>query len=152
MSIEFVRADVLKNVQARLIQNYGGLPGVRDEGALEAAAGRPKNLQCYGGEESIAVLGACVSWALIKGHAFNDGNKRIGFAALAMFLELNGYRLTCSEVEETAMTLRAAASEIDETQWTAWVVSVVGPITPGLTFGPISEAEANTDSQNPSEE
>ncbi len=129
MSIEFLRADVLRHVQARIIQTYGGLAGVREQGALEAAVGRPKNLQSYGGEESIAVLGACVSWALVKGHAFNDGNKRIAFAALVMFLDLNGYRLTCSEVEETAMTLRAAASEIDEAEWTAWVVGVAAPLS-----------------------
>jgi death-on-curing protein len=128
VSIEFVRADVLRNVQGRLIETYGGLPGVRDENALEAAVGRPKNLESYGEVDSIAVLGACLSWALIKGHAFNDGNKRIGYAALVMFLELNGYRPNCSEVEETAMTLRAAASEIDEAGWTAWVESVAVPL------------------------
>ncbi len=127
MSIEFLRADVLRNVQGRIIETYGGLPGVRDENALEAAAGRPKNLEAYGDVSSIPVLAACVSWALIKSHAFNDGNKRIGFAALVMFLELNGYRLNCSEVEETAMTLRAAASEIQEADWTAWVELVAVP-------------------------
>jgi len=125
VSIEFVRADVLRNVQGRIIETYGGLPGVRDQSALEAAVGRPRNLECYGDVDSVAILGACIPWALIKGHAFNDGNKRIAFAALVMFLELNGHRLTCSEVEETAMTLRAAASEIDEERWTAWVESVV---------------------------
>ncbi len=128
MSVEFLRADVLKNVQGRLIETYGGLAGVRDENSLEAAIGRPKNLQAYGEVESIAVLGACVSWALIKGHAFNDGNKRIAFAALVMFLDLNGFRLSCSQVEETAMVLRAAASEIDEAGWTAWVESAVAPL------------------------
>ena len=128
MKIEFLRADVLRNVQGRIIETYGGLPGVRDENALESAVGRPKNLQSYGEVESIATLGACISWALIKGHAFNDGNKRIAFAALVMFLELNGYGLTCSEVEETAMVLRAAASEIDEAAWTEWVESVAVPL------------------------
>jgi death-on-curing protein len=111
-----------------MIETYGGLPGLRDENALEAAVGRPKNLHSYGEVDSIAVLGACVSWALIKSHAFNDGNKRIGYAALVMFLDLNGYRPTCSEVEETAMTLRAAASEIDEAAWTAWVESIAAPL------------------------
>ncbi len=46
-----------------------------------------------------------------------------------MFLELNGHRLACSEVEETAMVLRAAASEINEEEWTAWVVRSVQPLT-----------------------
>jgi death-on-curing protein len=128
VSIEYVRADVLRNVQGRIIETYGGLPGIRDQSAFESAMARPRNLAAYEDIDSIAVLGACVSWALIKSHAFKDGNKRAGFAALVMFLELNGHRITCAEVEETAMTLRAAASEINEEAWTAWAESVVEPV------------------------
>ena len=129
MSIEYVRADVLRNVQGRIIQNYGGLPGVRDEGALQSALARPANLAHYTGTSSIAELGASVSWAIIKNHPFNDGNKRAAFAALVMFLELNDFVFQCTEVEETAMVLRAAASELDEEQWTVWVESVTRPRT-----------------------
>ena len=74
---------------------------------------------------SAAGLGAAPAWALLRNHPFADGSKRAAFAALTMFLELNGHRLTCSEVEETAMVLRAAASEIAEEEWTAWVVRSV---------------------------
>ena len=126
MKVEFLRADVLCNVQSRLIERYGGLAGLRDPGGLESAVARPENLRAYGGVESIAELGAALSWAILRNHPFTDGNKRAAFAGLTMFLDLNGYRLTCSEVEETAMILRAAASEISEQQWTAWVVQSVG--------------------------
>jgi death-on-curing protein len=121
VSVEFVRADVLKNVHQRLIETYGGLAGVRDANALESAIARPKNLAAYVGEESIAALGAALAWTLVRSHPFSDGNKRAAFGALAIFLEINGYRLTCSEVEETAMILRAAGSEITEEAFTAWV-------------------------------
>ena len=125
MSLEFVRADVLRNVQSRLIERYGGLPGVRDDGALESAIARPKNLFAYGQANSVAELGAALAWALLRNHPFMDGNKRAAFAALTMFLELNEYQLTCSAVEETAMVLRAAASEITEEKWAAWVARSV---------------------------
>ena len=125
MSLEFVRADVLRNVQSRLIERYGGLPGVRDDGALESAIARPKNLYAYGETSSVADLGAALAWALLRNHPFMDGNKRAAFAALTMFLDLNGHMLTCSEVEETGMVLRAAASEIAEEEWTAWVARSV---------------------------
>lgn len=128
MNVEFVRADVLRNVQARLLEKYGGLSGVRDNGALESAIARPRNLHAYEGATSIARLGASVSWAIVRNHPFVDGNKRAAFAALTMFLELNGHRLTCSEVEETAMVLRAAASEITEDQWMGWVAGAVAKI------------------------
>ena len=125
MSFEFVRADVLRNVQSRLIERYGGLQGVRDDNALESAIARPKNLFAYGQASSVAELGAALAWALVRNHPFADGDKRAAFAALTMFVELNGHRLTCTEVEETAMVLRAAASEISEDEWTAWVLRSV---------------------------
>ncbi len=125
IGVSFVLLDVLRNVHGRLVETYGGLSGVRDENALASAIARPKQLAHYAGVTSIPVLGASLSWALLRNHVFTDGNKRIAFAALALFAERNGYRLTCSEVEETAMVLRAAASEITEEQWTAWVEGVV---------------------------
>jgi death-on-curing protein len=127
VKFEFVRADVLRNVQGRIIERYGGLPGIRDDGALESAIARPKNLEAYA-VTTAGGLGAALAWAIVCNHPFADGNKRAAFAGLTMFLELNGYRLTCSEVEETAMMLRAAASEIAEEEWTAWVERSVAPI------------------------
>ena len=127
MKPEFVRADVLRNVHGRLIETYGGLPGMRDENGFESAIARPRHLHHYTGEERTGVLAATLSWALLRNHPFTDGNKRIAFAALTMAVELNHCRLTCSDVEETAMVLRAAASELSEDGWTEWVQRVVAP-------------------------
>lgn len=129
MTLEFVRGDVLRNVHSRLIERYGGIVGVRDENALESAIGRLRNLQAYGDEESVPRLGAALAWSLLRNHPFADGNKRSAFAAMDMFFELNGHRLTCGEAEETAMVLRAAASEITEAEWTAWVERSVAEVT-----------------------
>lgn len=128
MSFEFVRADVLRNVQRRIIERYGGVAGVRDDNSFESAIGRPRNLVDFGGETSVAKLGAALAWALLRNHPFADGNKRAAFAGLVMFFELNGHRLTCSEVEETAMVLRAAATEINEAEWTEWVERNTTPV------------------------
>jgi death-on-curing protein len=125
----WVRTDVLRNVHSRLIETYGGIEGVRDENALESAIARPKQLQAYGGVDSVASLAAAVAWAILRNHPFSDGNKRAAFAALMIFATRNGYRLTCSQVEETAMVLRAAASEITEEEWTAWVERSVAPVS-----------------------
>ena len=77
----------------------------------------------------MAELAASLAWGLIKNHAFIDGNKRIGLAALAVFLEANGYMLTCAQDEQVELVLRAASSEITEEQWTVWVMRVVAPIS-----------------------
>ena len=120
MSWEFVRADALRSVHGRLIERYGGLPGLRDPGALESAIARPANLEACGGADSAGALAAALPWAILRNHPFADGNKRAALAALVMFADLNGLQLLCTEVEETAMVLRAAASEITE-EWVVWV-------------------------------
>ena len=125
MSLTFLRSDVLRTVQAQLIQTYGGLPGVRNEDGLESAVARPQQMHNYTGEERVGVIAASLAWALLRNHPFADGNKRIALAALVMSAELNGHRLTCSEAEETAMILKAAGSEISEDEWIAWALHVV---------------------------
>jgi death-on-curing protein len=72
-------------------------------------------------------LAAALSYGLIKNHAFIDGNKRVGFAALVVFLDLNGMRLYAPEEERIRMTLQAAASEITESEWTRWVEGAARP-------------------------
>ena len=116
-------------IHTNLILRYGGSHGVRDRGLLESALARPLHLRHYQPETTAAQLAAVLGWGLIKNHAFLDGNKRIGLAAVVTFLRWNGYRLTSSEAEETAMVLRAAAGEINEEEWTAWVERVVAPLS-----------------------
>jgi death on curing protein len=117
---------MVKAIHSELIQRYGGSYGLRDAQLLESALARPQ--QHYNGSASVAELAAVLGWGLIKNHAFVDGNKRIGLAAMVTFLTRNGCRLICPEIEETAMVLRVAASEIDEIQWTAWVVQSVAAL------------------------
>jgi death-on-curing protein len=121
MNVEYVRADVLLNVHGRLLERYGGVAGVRDANGLEAAIARPQNLAFYDQVASIGILGAALAWSLLRNHPFADGNKRSAFAALTIFLDLNGYRWICSEVEETSIFVLAVGSDIPEEEFTAWV-------------------------------
>src|SRR5690606_18221318 len=72
-----------------LIQRYGGAPGVRDPGALEAALFRPQT----GYYEDIVAEAAALMESLAVNHPFVDGNKRVAFAAADVFLRINGCRL-----------------------------------------------------------
>ena len=72
-----------------LMQRYGGAPGVRDPGALEAALFRPQT----GYYENIVAEAAALIESLAINHPFVDGNKRIAFAAADVFLRINGWRL-----------------------------------------------------------
>jgi death-on-curing protein len=72
-----------------LMQRYGGAPGVRDPGALEAALFRPQT----GYYDDIVAEAAALLESLAINHPFVDGNKRIAFAAADVFLRINGWRL-----------------------------------------------------------
>ena len=73
----------------QLIERYGGAPGVRDVGALESALQRPQT-GYYGTiiEEAAALLES-----LVQNHPFVDGNKRVAFAVVDVFLRINGYSI-----------------------------------------------------------
>ena len=82
-------ADVL-GMHTVLMQRYGGMPGVRDPGALEAALFRPQT----GYYEDIVAEAAALMESLAINHPFVDGNKRVAFAAADVFLRINGWRLS----------------------------------------------------------
>jgi death-on-curing protein len=81
-------ADV-PELHAELILRYGGAGGVRDPGALEAALFRPRS----GYYDDIVQEAAALMESLAISHPFVDGNKRIAFAAVDVFLRINGYRI-----------------------------------------------------------
>lgn len=58
---------------------------------------------------------------IIRNRSFIDGNKRTGFLVGAMFLEMNGYRLTASEEDATQAVLGLAAGTLEEGAFTAWL-------------------------------
>ena len=81
-------ADVL-GMHMVLMQRYGGVLGLRDPGALEAALFRPQT----GYYEDIVAQAAALLESLAINHPFLEGNKRVAFAAADVFLRINGWRL-----------------------------------------------------------
>ena len=125
----FLTVEVVEAIQSALIDRYGGSHGLRDRGLLESAVNRAENRVTYDPNSTVPEVAASLAWGLIKNHAFIDGNKRVGLAAMVAFLYSNRFTLTCSETEETAMVLRAAASEITEVEWMLWVMQAASPIS-----------------------
>jgi len=102
------------------IAEHGGAVGVRDAGLLESALARPLNRAGYG-DPDIAELAALYALGIIRNHPFVDGNKRTGFAALFMFLALNGGSFEPPEVDATMAILRLASGELSEDEFINWV-------------------------------
>lgn len=72
-----------------LIERYGGPSGIRDLGALESALHRPRT----GYYDTIVHEAAALLESLINNHPFLDGNKRVAFAVVDVFLRINGYSI-----------------------------------------------------------
>lgn len=116
----WVRRDVVLAFHERLLAEHGGSAGIRDEGLLDSALGRPENLFAYG-TPTLFDLSASYAFGLVKNHPFIDGNKRIGFATAALFLGINGVHFDASEVEVVLHTLALAAGEMSEAEYAVWL-------------------------------
>lgn len=104
------------------LAEHGGAAGMRDEGLFESALGRPQNLAAYENPD-FAGLAAAYGVGLAKNHPFVDGNKRVAFLAVGLFLALNGYRLVAGQVDATRTMLAVAAGEMSETDFAEWIRS-----------------------------
>ena len=103
------------------LATFGGASGLRDEGLLDSALHRPRNLHELGGVSDLSALAAAYAYGLSRNHPFVDGNKRTAFLAIGVLLAINGRRLTASPVEAVVAMTALAAGELDEPSLAAWI-------------------------------
>lgn len=120
MNWRWIDKQALLLLHDESLAEHGGSAGIRDEGLLDSALGRPLNLEAYG-KPDFADLAASYAVGIAKNHPFVDGNKRAAFLATGLFLYLNGYRLSVSQAEATLTMLAVAAGEIDEAAFAEWL-------------------------------
>lgn len=111
------------------VQEHGGLLGVRDDGLLESALARPRHRWSFEPETDLPSLAASYGFGLIKNHPFFDGNKRIGFVAMNMFLLVNGFEVEAPEPEVIAVMLQVASGTLNESGLGEWLRSVIVPFS-----------------------
>lgn len=107
-----------------LIEQTGGINGVRDETLLESALAAP--FQEFEGEELFPTLhskAARLGYGLIKNHAMLDGNKRIGAHAMLVFLALNGITLKYTQKELYTIILQLASGKSSFDELLKWILS-----------------------------
>jgi death-on-curing protein len=114
--------DDIENIHAEQLALFGGPAGIRDRGALESALGRPINRWNYENAD-MAQLAAAYAFGIARNHPFVDGNKRTAFAALMVFLRLNGIPFAPPPPDATAAMMALAAGEIDEAGFARWIAA-----------------------------
>lgn len=108
-------------IHADQINSHGGSLGLRDRGLLESALDRPRNRFHYESDTDLCELAAAYGFGIARNHPFVDGNKRVAFQAMYLFLGLNGLRIDAPEAEVVALILALASGGLDEAALASWL-------------------------------
>jgi death-on-curing protein len=118
---------VVEAIHFDQVREHGGLSGLRDEGALEAALARPRNKWAYRPKVDLAALAAAYGFGLARNHPFHDGNKRVAFVTMMVFLELNVCQFSAPETEVVRTTMAVAAGTTSEAALARWIRASIRP-------------------------
>jgi death on curing protein len=111
-----------------VVSTTGGAEGIRDLGALESALAQPK--ATFDGTDLYTTpidKAAALCFSLAMNHPFIDGNKRIAHAAMAVFLDLNGFAIEAPVDDQECLMLDLAAGKLTREALTAWLSAHVFP-------------------------
>lgn len=116
----WISYEVALAIHDAQLADHGGGTGIGDETLLQSAMARPENLFAYGSPDT-ASLAASYAFGIAKNHPFVDGNKRTAFVICELFLRLNGYVLTASDIDCVKTFLALAAGDLTEDELAAWI-------------------------------
>jgi len=119
---EYVTTEDALFFHQHLIERYGGASGIRDVGALESALHRPQT----GYYETLIREAASLCESLVQNHPFVDGNKRLAFAVVDVFLRINGHAIAASSagIYRQVMKLLKEGT-FDMGHLTPWLMGIV---------------------------
>jgi death-on-curing protein len=120
--MRYLSLQEVLSLHSLLIAQSGGSSGLRDRGALESAVAQPE--ASFGGEElypDLASKAAALGHSLIQNHPFVDGNKRVGHAALEVFLLLNGHEIDASVDKQEQIVIGVASGKISRIELGEWL-------------------------------
>lgn len=116
-------SENIKQIYAMVVKETGGAYGIRDEALLASAC--EGIFQTFGGCElysSLEKKGTRLGYSLVTGHAFLDGNKRIGLLAMLAFLSINGVELKFSDDEMVEIALGLASGRVLYEELLEWII------------------------------
>ena len=116
----WITYDQAVAIHSRQLRRFGGAPGLRDQGMLQSGLARPVNKWRYE-QAGLTELAAAYAFVPAKDHAFVDGNKRIAFMSMMVFLRKNGIRFAPDQAQATKIILALAAGEVSEQSLARWI-------------------------------
>jgi len=121
-TIKHIRKNIVLTFHKQLIESYGGLEGLRDEGLLESALAQA-DITMFGENlhQDIFAMAAAYGYHLCQNHPFLDGNKRLAFVVMDTFLRVNGWEITAEDRAIYSLMLNLAGGQIDKSQLAHWL-------------------------------
>ncbi|OGU31575.1 MAG: death-on-curing protein [Ignavibacteria bacterium GWA2_55_11] len=122
MSTKIVPEEIVPILHRDLLQRYGGKPGIRDAGLLSSALSQPR--MTYGGKfvhRTVFEKASAYGFHLCSNHPFIDGNKRVAFVVMVLFLSQNGYELTANEEEAFEIMMAVADGKVKKPALASWL-------------------------------
>ena len=117
----WINTRALILLHAESLAEHGGLTGLRDENGFHAGMARPQHVFHYKPDADLSRLAAAYGFGLVRDHPFTDGNKRAGFLAILLFLDLNGLELQVAQPEAIQTILALAAGRMSESALGKWI-------------------------------
>ena len=126
MTIEWLSREVVESIHHEQLLEHGGLAGLKDENALEAALARPLNKTAYG-EPDLYELAAAYLYGIARNHPFSDGNKRTAFLAAYVFLDVNGFKIVAENALVYQFVMDVTAGAVSEESAARWFKDFTEP-------------------------
>ena len=123
---EFLERDVVLFLHDQALREYGGIHGVKDEGLLDSALGRPLNKLAHADPPApdLFDLAAAYAFGIASNHAFNDGNKRTAWGCCVLFLKANGRNLRVATPDVVEQVVALVERRVDEVAFAVWLRAV----------------------------
>jgi death-on-curing protein len=122
MAPHFVPDEIVFLIHADLLRRYGGLPGIRDRNLLSSALAQPR--MTFGGKflhRTLFDKAAAYGYHICRNHPFVDGNKRVAFVLMDIFLQRNHWTLMASEEEAYSMMIDLADGRLTQPFLAKWL-------------------------------
>ena len=118
---KWLNKQIVLAIHSQQIVEHSGSPGLLNLGLLESSLASPLDIYNYEENPSVFDLAAAYGFSLVKNHAFFDGNKRVAFMSMFVFLKINGFLLEAPEEEATLFMLNLAESKESQESLTQWL-------------------------------
>ncbi len=122
MATRFVQEELVMIIHSDLLQRYGGRAGLRDLAVLESALAQPRiTVGQKFVHKSLFDKAAACGFHLCRNHPFIDGNKRVAFVLMDLFLQGNGWEIVANEEDAYSLMIDLSSGKVSKAQLSSWL-------------------------------